>query len=116
MIDLKELEEMFASIVEEAGWDMNQPMLWGYFFTDGSEEKLAAVIPELEGDGYRLVDLFEADAEEGEPPYFILHVEREEVHSPVSLHEQNARFDAFAQKHGLESYDGMDVGPIAPEE
>src|SRR5262245_44562354 len=42
-----------------------------------------------------------------------LHVEKTETHSPESLNARNMEFYEFAYKHSLDSYDGMDVGPIA---
>jgi hypothetical protein len=112
MIELAQLEEMFASIAQGAKWDMSQPMLWGYFFTDRSREKLESVVLALERDGYRYVDLFAPDLDEGQKPYYFLHVEKEEIHTPASLHERNVQFYALADLHGLDSYDGMDVGPL----
>jgi hypothetical protein len=112
MIELDQLEEMFANIAEGAKWDMSQPMLWGYFFTDRSREKLESVVPALERDGCRYVALFVPELDEGQEPYYFLHVEKEEVHTPASLHERNAQFYALADLHGLDSYDGMDVGPL----
>ena len=50
MISLDQLEGMFANIADGAGWDMSRPMLWGYFFTDQSSEKLASVAERLEQD------------------------------------------------------------------
>ena len=112
MIELEQLEEMFASIAAGAKWDMTQPMLWGYFFTDQSKEKLEGLIPALERGGCRFVDLFIPELDEKQEPYFFLHVEKEEVHSASSLFERNAQYYALAELHGLSSYDGMDVGPI----
>ncbi len=112
MIELAQLEEMFASIAEGARWDMSQPMLWGYFFTDRSRDKLESIIPTLERDGCRYVDLFIPELDEGQEPYYFLHVEKEEIHSPASLFERNSQFYALADLHALDSYDGMDVGPI----
>lgn len=112
MITLEQLQEMFEGIAQGPGWDMGAPMLWGYFFTDESHEKLAGLVPGLEQQGYRFVDLFEPELDEGEEPYWFLHVEKEEVHSPQSLHARNAAFYALADEHDLLSYDGMDVGPI----
>lgn len=114
MIELEQLEEMFASIAKEAKWDMSQPMLWGYFFTDRSREKLQSIIQPLEKLGCRVVDLYLPDFNEGEEPYYFLQVEKEEVHSAASLFERNAQFYALAEHHGLDSYDGMDVGPVKP--
>lgn len=112
MIELEQLEEMFANIANGAKWDMSKPMLWGYFFTDPSEEKLASVVPALERDGCRFVDLYVPDLDEGEETYYFLHVEKEEIHTPSSLFERNGQFYALAELYGLGSYDGMDVGPI----
>ncbi|MBT9596296.1 MAG: ribonuclease E inhibitor RraB [Vitreoscilla sp.] len=110
MITLEQLEEMFSDIAAKGRWDMTKPMLWGYFFTDSSPHKLNAVAPELEQLGYGLVDVFEAGVDPGTEPYYFLHVEKVEVHSPASLHARNQDFYEFASKHGLQSYDGMDVG------
>ena len=114
MIPLHQLEDMFAGIAAGPGWNMQAPMLWGYFFTDASEDALHALVPTLEAQGYRFVDVYMPDFDEGDEEFWMLHVEKEEVHSPASLHARNADLDALADRHGLRSYDGMDVGPIAP--
>ncbi len=85
MIEIEQLEEMFANIAADARWDMSKPMLWGYFFTDRSREKLEALVPVLEKSGCRFVDIFMPELDEGDEPYFFLHVEKEEAHSPTSL-------------------------------
>ena len=113
MIELSQLEEMFGNIAAKSDWNMSGPMLWGYFFTDRSRTKLEALVPVLQQSGCRFVDLFEPELEEGEEPYFFLHVEKEETHSPSSLQERNAAFYALAHRYGIDSYDGMDVGPVA---
>ena len=66
------------------------------------------------GPSMSAVDLtdYEPELDEGEEPYWFLHVEKEEAHSPGSLHARNAEFYALAEEHDLLSYDGMDVGPI----
>ncbi len=115
MIEMADIEKMFADIAEGPKWNMAGPMLWGYFFTDPSHAKLEAAAAELEKYGCRLVAIFEPELDEGAEPFFFLHVEREEVHSPESLHARNGEFDSFAKHWGLQSYDGMDVGPIAPK-
>ena len=112
MIELEQLEDMFLNIKAKTNWDMSGPMLWGYFFTDRNEEKLRSVIALLEKQGYRFVDLFIPELEKGEKEYFVLHVEKEEIHSAQSLHQRNSELYAFAEHHNLDSYDGMDVGPI----
>jgi len=112
MISLEQLEQMFANIQDGPGWDMSRPMLWGYFFTDRSREKLASLAARLDQDGYRFVDLFIPELDDGAESYFFLHVEKAEAHTPVSLHQRNTQFYQLAQVCGVDSYDGVDVGPL----
>ena len=112
MTSIDQLEEMFESIRIAGRWNMQEPMLWGYFFTDISSEKLQGVVPLLEQDGYRYVNLFEPELDDADEPYFFLHVEREEVHTVLSLFERNSQLEDFAERHEIATYDGMDVGPI----
>lgn len=108
------LVEMFANISKKTTWDMSGPMLWGYFFTDSSPQKLESVVSELEKGGYRYVEIFQADKEsQSEPDVWWLHVEKVEIHSPETLNIRNQQLYEFARKHGLDSYDGMDVGPAS---
>jgi hypothetical protein len=48
MIELSQLQDMFDSITNDAGWDMSKPMLWGYFFTDRERAKLDSALVALE--------------------------------------------------------------------
>ena len=112
MIEVAQLEEMFENIKTAGKWDMSAPMLWGYFFTDPSDERLRLAADRLETMGYRYVAIFEPELDEGTDPYFFLHVEREEVHSVASLDRRNRELTTFADELGLATYDGMDVGPI----
>lgn len=110
-IDLPSLESMFADIRAKTDWDIDGPMLWGYFFTDQSPEKLKQLAGVLEQQGYAFVDLFLPETEEGEEEEYFLHVEKVEPHTVLSLHERNQQFYALADAHGIRTYDGMDVGP-----
>lgn len=112
MIEVQALEDMFSNIKSTTMWDLNGPMLWGYFFTDSSEEKLQSFVPTLQKQGYRFVDLYVPELDEGMDEYFFLHVEKEEIHSVSSLHQRNQELESLAYLHQIGSYDGMDVGPI----
>ena len=114
MIDLDQIKAMFANVTEGAGWDLSQPMEWGYFFTDRKRAKLEAALRDLQKDGFTFVDIFIPQLEKDEEDYFFLHVVKVGVHTPETLFAQNALLYALAEKHGLDSYDGMDVGPITP--
>lgn len=114
MIDLEQIKAMFANVTENAGWDLSQPMEWGYFFTDRQRAKLETAMKDLKKQGFQYVDLFMPQIEKGEEDYFFLHVVKVDVHTPETLFAQNALLYALAEAHGLDSYDGMDVGPISP--
>jgi hypothetical protein len=106
-IQLTQLEEMFASMRAKTKWNVDGPLLWGYFFLDPSEGKLQAAAKELDAIGYHVVGVQQVGARQ----FFRLHVERVETHTPSSLNARNSEFYAFVEKRSLASYDGMDVGP-----
>ena len=117
MIEKKQLELMFQQIADNTDWDLSAPLIWGFFFTDASAEKLRAVAPALEKDGYRFVDVFLADKDEPDAAdLWMLHVEKIEVHTPDSLDQRNGELVRFAAEHQLGAYDGMDVAPVNAEE
>jgi hypothetical protein len=101
-----QLEQMFARIRTTTKWNIDGPMLWGYFFFDPDRKKLEQVANALRGSGYQVVGI-----EPTESKTFMLHVERIEIHTPTSLHARNVEFHAIATKYSVASYDGMDVGP-----
>jgi hypothetical protein len=117
VIEKKQLELMFEQIADNTDWDLSAPLIWGFFFTDASAEKLRAVVPALEQDGYRFVDVFLADKDEpAAADLWMLHVEKIEVHTPDSLDQRNDALYRFAAEHALGAYDGMDVAPVDAEE
>lgn len=106
-ISLEKLQAMFADMRAKTPWNVDGPLLWGYFFFDRDMEKLKGAAKELQTMGYRIVNL---DAVQGRP-LFRLHIERVEAHTPESLNLRNVQFYEFAEKRAIGSYDGMDVGP-----
>jgi hypothetical protein len=106
-IQLTQIEAMFSDMRARAPWNVDGPLLWGYFFFDPSEQKLRNVAKELEK-SYRVVSVAEVPGRRS----FRLHVEKVEVHTPASLHARNSEFYELAARFGLASYDGMDVGPV----
>ena len=112
MITRDDLQDMFDSARANAKWSIDDVCLWGYFFTDPDRDKLSSAAPVLEKMRYRVVDLYESDSDDDEQSLFFLHVEREESHTVESLDARNQELYRFADEFGLESYDGMDVGPM----
>lgn len=88
----------------KAPWNVDGPLLWGYFFFASSRDNLEQVASELDGKGYHIVGI---EAPRGK---LRLHVERVETHTPASLDARNQEFYELAERYGV-SYDGMDVGP-----
>ena len=106
------LQAMFDNISAKTDWDMTGDMLWGYFFTDPDKSALERASEKLQKLGYRLVKIIQPE-DEGTPlPYFFLHVEKVETHTVDSLERRNAELEAFARANALDTYDGMDVGPV----
>ena len=90
-------------------WNIDGPLLWGYFFIDPDRAKLDAAAAALKDKGYRVVGIAKVDGRD----LFRLHVERVEVQTPDSLYARDIELEALARKLHIGSYDGMDVGPPA---
>lgn len=112
-ITLEMLQKMFRNIFEKTDWNMAGDMLWGYFFTHHEPTALEQARDLLVSQGYRFVNLYQLDEDDGNAPRpWWLHVEKEETHTPASLDARNDELYLFARQQGLDSYDGMDIGPI----
>jgi hypothetical protein len=108
MMTRSDVDNLFREMKENAPFDAEGDLLWGYFFTDADKAKLKPVAEELAALGYREVALYRTD----DRRTYFLHVERVERHTAESLDALNQRFQALAQRHGIDAYDGMDVGPV----
>jgi len=102
------VETVFADIQTKTPWDVNAPLLWGYYFTSTGEANLEVAAKRLAADGYRFVELSKPTYSR---PFWQLHVERVEHHTPDSLMTRNEDMYALASDLKLRSYDGVDVGP-----
>jgi len=107
-ISMEQLEKMFADMRTQTHWNIDGPMLWGYYFLDGDRVKLDVLSNVLVGQGYRLVGLQKINGRE----MWRLHVEKVEVQSPQALYRRDVELEALARKYAIASYDGMDVGPV----
>jgi hypothetical protein len=106
-ISAQQLEKMFANMRTQTHWNIDGPMLWGYYFLDGDRVKLDVLSNALVGQGYRLVAFQKVNGRE----VWRLHVEKVEVQSPQTLYRRDVELEALARKYAIASYDGMDVGP-----
>ena len=105
-ITKQQLTTMFKNISKKTKWNLDDKMLWGYFFTDIKEKKLIENKDKLVGLGYRFVKIYNNDN------IWCMHVEKEEIHSVDSLFVRNKQLYKFSKENGIRTYDGMDVGPI----
>jgi hypothetical protein len=106
-INLQQLQSMFAEIRAKTKWNVDGPLLWGYFFVDQEAAKLQPIASTLDQRGYR-VDGIRPSRDSRS---FVLHVEKVEHHTPETLDRRNQEFYELAEAHKIRSYDGMDVGP-----
>lgn len=116
-ITLEQLQQLFKGLRDETDWNVDGELLWGYFFTSPSIEKLEAAAEALEATGVSVVGIYQSEEEEDEAQEgYILRIEKLEIHTPESLYARNQQYEAFALEYELESYDGMDVNPPGGEE
>jgi len=117
VISRDQLQEMFHNMANTPGWDVSKPMLWGYFFTHASRSPLEKAAKQLMSKGYRVVGIYVGDKDSpSDPDVWWLHVEKIENHSVDSLDRRNKEFNRLAESLELDSYDGMDVGPVSGDQ
>ena len=108
------IKEIFADAKTEDGWDLNEEMLYSFYFVDESVDKLEKLGLKLEADGYDFVDVFELGDEETEQSTgeYLLHIDKTEVHTPESLAQRNVEFAKLAEEYELKTYDGWEFGEV----
>lgn len=124
-MDFKDTESQLAGIKEifeeartEDNWNLDEPMLYTYYWVDTDVDKLEKLGNHLQEQGYDFIDIFELGDEEtnestGE---YLLHVDKVEVHTPESLAERNVEFAKLAEEYGIETYDGWEFGEMGDDE
>jgi regulator of RNase E activity RraB len=112
------ITEIFNDAKTEDGWDLNEEMLYSYYFVDESVDKLEKLGLKLEADGYDFVDVFELGDEETEQSTgeYLLHIDKTEVHTPESLAQRNVEFAKLAEEYELKTYDGWEFGEVGEYE
>jgi hypothetical protein len=115
---LEGVREIFEEARREDNWNLDEPMLYTYYFVDTDVDKLEKLGNYLQEQGYDFIDVFELGDEEtnestGE---YLLHIDKVEVHTPESLAQRNAEFARLAEEFGVETYDGWEFGELGDEE
>lgn len=112
------IRKIFDDAAREDNWDLNEEMLFSYYFVDKNVDKLEKLGLKLEADGYDFVDIFElgdetTDASTGE---YLLHIDQVETHTPESLAQRNVEFQKLADEYEIATYDGWEFGEVGGEE
>lgn len=107
-IDEDGVAKMFKSIRKSTKWQMDGPMLWGYYFAGQDHAQMMKAVDQLERDGYRFVELI---ARRSARATFMLRVQKTETHSVSSLNARNSELCTLAARFELKSYEGTDVQP-----
>ncbi len=106
------IEKIFADAKSEDNWNLDEPMLYSFYFVDKSIEKLEKLGLKLEADDYDFIDIFEiGDDETNESTgEYLLHIDKIEIHTPKSLAQRNVEFQNLANEYEIASYDGWEFG------
>jgi regulator of RNase E activity RraB len=114
---LEGIREIFETARTEDGWNMDEEMLYSYFFVHTDVDKLDELGNELEKQGYDYIDVFELGDEATEEPTgeYLLHIDRVERHTPESLAQRNVEFQNLADERGV-SYDGWEFGEVGDDD
>jgi hypothetical protein len=115
---LEGIREIFNAAKTEDNWDLNEEMLYSFYFVDKAVDKLEKLGLKLEADGYDFVDIFElgdetTDESTGE---YLLHIDKVETHTPESLAQRNVEFQRLADEYQIETYDGWEFGEVGGDE
>ncbi len=115
---LEGIREIFDAAKIEDNWNLDEEMLFSFYFVDKSVDKLEKLGLKLEADGYDFIDVFElgdekTDESTGE---YLLHIDKVETHSPESLAQRNVEFQTLADEYEIETYDGWEFGEVGDED
>lgn len=109
---LEGIREIFNTARTEDKWNLDEEMLYSFYFVDTDVDKLEKLGLKLEADGYDFIDIFElGDEATGESTgEYLLHIDKTEIHTPESLAERNVEFQRLADEYEIASYDGWEFG------
>jgi len=106
------IKEIFADAKREDNWNLDEPMLYSFYFVDEDAEKLDKLGEKLEADGYDFIGIYELGDDETEEATgeYLLHIDKTETHTPESLAQRNVEFQRLADEHAIKTYDGWEFG------
>jgi hypothetical protein len=106
------IKEIFAEAKSEDNWNLDEPMLYSYYFVDKDADKLDSLGAALEEKDYDFIGVYELGDEETDKATgeFLLHIDKVEKHTPESLAQRNVEFASLAEDYGISAYDGWEFG------
>ncbi len=104
----KKVDVLVFDQIQKNAWNLDEDLVWGYYFIDERKLPLQASAWCLDLVGYRVVSLDFDD----EKKKWWLHVEKVGRHTLDSMASLNVRLDWLARACIWSEYDGWDVGPI----
>lgn len=106
------IKEIFAEAKTEDNWNLDEPMLYSFYFIGNDADKLDGLGAALEEKDYEFVGVYELGEEETDRSTgeFLLHLDKVEKHTPETLAQRNVEFAKLAEDYGDVSYDGWEFG------
>ena len=106
------IKEIFADAKSEDNWNLDEPMLYSYYFVDEDPDKLESLGVALEETDYDFIGVYELGDEETEKSTgeYMLHIDKTEIHTPESLARRNVEFGKLAEDYKIKTYDGWEFG------
>ena len=111
---LEGIRKIFADAKREDNWNLDEEMLYSFYFVDENVDKLEKLGLQLEADGYDFIDIFELGDEETDESTgeYLLHIDKAEIHTPESLAQRNTEFQKLADEYEIKTYDGWEFGEV----
>ena len=111
---LEGIRKIFDDAKREDNWNLNEEMLYSFYFVDEDVDKLEKLGLKLEEDEYDFVDVFELGDEETDESTgeYLLHIDKVEIHTPESLAQRNVEFQKLADEFEIKTYDGWEFGEV----
>jgi len=108
------IRKIFDDAKREDDWNLNEEMLYSFYFVDEDVDKLEKLGLKLEEDEYDFVDVFELGDEETDESTgeYLLHIDKVEIHTPESLAQRNVEFAKLAEEYEIKTYDGWEFGEV----
>ena len=110
-INFDNLNKAFIQMKNEAGWDTEDKLYWGFYFLDHDLKKLEKFADKLKNDSFQIVEIRNT----GDNLY-LLHAEQYAIHSAESLFDQCHALANLAIENDIEIFDGWDAGSMSINE